>query len=83
MLRSRKAARVNVAIMRAFVRLRQLLADNRELAERVTELEHKLDNHDGRIAAVFEAIRQLLQPDEPAKERIAFTNRGERSAEPA
>jgi hypothetical protein len=72
-LRSQRAARVNVAIMRAFVRLRRLLVDQREIAERVAELERKCVDHDERIAAVFEAIRQLLQPPEsPAKDRIGF-----------
>ncbi|MFY9346026.1 MAG: ORF6N domain-containing protein [Planctomycetota bacterium] len=72
-LRSRRAAEVNVAIMRAFVRLRQVLLDHREIAERVTDLERKFVDHDERIAAVFEAIRQLLQPPPPEpKERIGF-----------
>ena len=73
-LRSPKAACVNVAIMRAFVRLRQLLVDHSELAARVAELEHKFIDHDERIAAVFEAIRQLLQPvpTESEQERIGF-----------
>lgn len=72
-LRSPRAARVNVAIMRAFVRLRRLLVDQREIAERVAELERTCIDHDERIAAVFEAIRQLLQPPEPpARDRIGF-----------
>jgi hypothetical protein len=72
-LRSSRAARVNVAIMRAFVRLRRLLVDHREIAERVADLERKYVDHDERIAAVFEAIRQLLQPPEPSvKDRIGF-----------
>lgn len=73
-LRSSKAALVNVAIMRAFVRLRQVLADHQEIAGRVAELERKFVDHDERIAAVFEAIRQLLlpPPEAPAKDRIGF-----------
>jgi DNA-binding transcriptional MerR regulator len=76
-LRSLRAAQVNVAIMRAFVRLRQLLVDHRELAERVAELEQKFEQHDERIAAVFDAIRQLLQPTPPTSpaERIGFHDR--------
>lgn len=72
-LKSSRAAEVNVAIMRAFVRLRRLLVDHAELAGRVAELERGFASHDERIAAVFEAIRQLLQP--PADEttdRIGF-----------
>ncbi|MBM4060443.1 MAG: ORF6N domain-containing protein [Planctomycetes bacterium] len=73
-LRSARACRVNVAIMRAFVRLRALLADHQELAAKVAELERKSDLHDERIAAVFEAIRQLLQPPGPPDppDRIGF-----------
>ena len=56
------AIEVNVAIVRAFVRLRQLLVDHAELASMVAELEENIASHDERIAAVFEAIRQLLQP---------------------
>ncbi|HZN38749.1 MAG TPA: ORF6N domain-containing protein [Planctomycetota bacterium] len=72
-LRSPRAAEVNVAIMRAFVRLRRLLVDHAELAHRVAELEKKHASHDERIAAVFEAIRLLLQPLPPTTgERIGF-----------
>ncbi len=72
-LRSPKAARVNVAIMRAFVHLRQLLVDHQEIADRVAELEQKYVDHDERIAAVFEAIRQLLLPTPTGeKQRIGF-----------
>ncbi|HEX5053980.1 MAG TPA: ORF6N domain-containing protein [Planctomycetota bacterium] len=75
-LRSARAAEVNVAIMRAFVQLRQLLVDHAELAGKVAELERKFATHDQHIAAVFEAIRQLLQPPSPAPgERIGFTRR--------
>ena len=73
-LRSPRAVRVNVAIMRAFVTLRRMLVDHTELARRVDELEAKHIAHDERIAVVFEAIRQLLQPpDADAKDRIGFT----------
>jgi len=72
-LRSSRAAEVNVAIMRAFVRMRQLLVDHAELAHRVVELEKKFASHDERIAAVFEAIRQLLQPPPTVSgDRIGF-----------
>ena len=67
-LKSPRAVEGNVAIMRAFVRLRRLLVDHAELAARVAELEKNVASHDERIGAVFEAIRQLLQrpaADEP------------------
>ena len=61
-LRSERAVAVSVAIVRAFVRLREMLAGNRELAAKVTELERKLTTHDGAIRELFAAIRQLLAP---------------------
>ena len=72
-LRSARAIEVNVAIMRAFVRLRRLLVDHAELA-RSADLEQKFEQHDASIAAVFEAIRQLLQPEPPPtlRSRIGF-----------
>lgn len=68
-LRSRRAIQVNIAIMRAFVRLRELLATNKDLARKLEELEKKYDKQ---FAVVFEAIRQLMQPPEPPKRQIGF-----------
>lgn len=59
-LRSRRAVEVNIAIMRAFVRLRELLASHKELAGKLDELEK---NYDEQFRAVFEAIRRLMAPD--------------------
>ena len=67
-LRSPRAVRVNIEILRAFVRLRQLLASNAELARRLEAMEKK---YDGQFRVVFEAIRQLMATpvaDEPRKE---------------
>ena len=72
-LRSARAVRVNVAIMRAFVRIRGLFLEHADLARRVGELEQQVGHHDERIAAIFTAIRQLLQPERPStKPRIGF-----------
>lgn len=68
-LRSKRAATVNVAIVRAFVRLREMLAGNRELAGKVSELEKKIATHDGAIRELFDAIRQLLLPPGPVTKR--------------
>lgn len=68
-LRSPRAVAVSVAIVRAFVSLRDLLSGNRELAAKVTELERKLATHDGAIRELFTAIRQLLAPPTPAEKR--------------
>jgi uncharacterized membrane protein len=78
-LRSKRAVQVNIEITRAFVRLRQLLATNKELAEKLTDLERKIGTHDEQIQAIFEAIRQLMTPPEPKKRKIGFLVR-ERAA---
>lgn len=69
-LHGERAVQVNIAIMRAFVRLREILASNKDLAGRLDELERK---YDARFRAVFEAIRQLAAPSSvPSKRRIGF-----------
>lgn len=70
-LRAKRAIEVNIAIMRAFVKLRELLLTHRELAEKVEELERKYQLHETDIQAIFEAIRKLLEPPpEPPKPRF-------------
>jgi len=59
-LKSDRAIQVNIAVMRAFVKLRELLATHQDLALRLGELEKKFQRHDGQIREVFEAIRALL-----------------------
>ena len=74
-LNSERAVRVNIEIMRAFVRLREVLATNRELSQRLAELERKFGTHDKQIQAIFEAIRQLMtppEPPEPPRKEIGF-----------
>jgi len=69
-LRSERAAVVNVAIMRTFVRLRQILATNKELAERLAAMEKKYDQ---RFKVVFDILKQLMEPPpEPPKRPIGF-----------
>ena len=68
-LHSPRAVRVNVEIMRTFVRLRQMLASHVELARKLAELEKKYDDQ---FRAVFEAIQELMQPPEPPRKRIGF-----------
>jgi hypothetical protein len=63
-LHSERAIQVNIEIMRAFVRLRQMLASNVELARKLNALEKK---YDVRFKAVFEAIHELMAPPEPKK----------------
>jgi hypothetical protein len=68
-LRSKRAVQVNIEIMRAFVRLRQMLASNAELARKLDALERK---YDAQFKVVFDAIRQLMTPPEPSKRKIGF-----------
>lgn len=68
-LRSKRAVRVNIEIMRAFVRLRQILASHKELARKLEELEKK---YDAQFKVVFDAIRELMTPPEPKRRRIGF-----------
>ncbi|MGH7845602.1 MAG: ORF6N domain-containing protein [Candidatus Binatia bacterium] len=67
-LRSKRAVQVNIEIMRAFVRLRQLLASKAQLARKLDSLEKK---YDAQFKVVFDAIRQLMSP-EPNRRRIGF-----------
>jgi ORF6N domain len=72
-LRSPRATRVNIGIMRAFVRLRQTLLLHKELAHTLAALERKIENHDESIRTLFEAIRQLMAPPEaPTRKEIGF-----------
>jgi len=71
-LRSERAIIVNIEIMRAFVRLRQMLTSNADLARKLELLEKK---YDLRFKAVFDAIRELMEPAEPKKKRpIGFAS---------
>jgi len=65
-LRSKKAVKVNIEIMRAFARLREILAVNKDLARRLEELERKYNAHDHEFKVVFDAIRELMKtPEKP------------------
>ena len=72
-LRSPTAVRVSIEIVRAFVRLRQLLATHEDLRQKLEALEKKLSEHDERFTLVFDAIRDLMEPpDDPPKPPIGF-----------
>lgn len=68
-LRSKRAIQMNIAIMRAFVQLRAMIASNKGLARRLNELEKK---YDGQFHVVFKAIRQLMESPTPKPRRIGF-----------
>jgi hypothetical protein len=71
-LKSERAVKVNIAIMRAFVKLREILATNRELAQKFEELERRVGKHDEEISTIIEAIRQLMAPPERPRREIGF-----------
>jgi hypothetical protein len=73
-LHSQRAIQVNIEIMRAFIRLRQMLASHVELAHKLDALEKK---YDAQFKQVFEAIRQLMAPPEPKRRPIGFRKGGE------
>jgi hypothetical protein len=71
-LNSRRAIEMSVLVVRAFVRLREMLATNRELAAKVAELERRLETHDGAIKHIVAAIKQLMQPPAKPQRQIGF-----------
>jgi hypothetical protein len=75
-LNSPRAIQVNIEIMRAFVRLRQMLATNANLERRLNELERK---HDAQFKVVFDAIRQLMAPPSASRKKIGFQLRERRA----
>jgi hypothetical protein len=68
-LKSKQSVKVNIAIMRAFVKMRQLLETNKELSRKIKELEKK---YDGQFTIVFDAIRSLIHQKQQPRERIGF-----------
>ena len=93
-LSSERAIAVNIEIMRTFVRVRELAATHHDLAKRLTELELKTEglelSHDAfsrntrnQLKQVFEAMRELMTPPEPAKRPIGFVVQEDKSHKPA
>jgi ORF6N domain-containing protein len=79
-LRSKRAVEVNIAIMRAFVKLREMLASNQELARRLDQIEQK---YDARFKIVFDAIRELMKPPEKPRRAIGVGSAARPSVEGA
>ena len=71
-LNSARAVQMSVFVVRAFVRLRQMIITHKELAAKLRELERKVAEQDGDIRSLFQAIRQLMTPPEPNKRKIGF-----------
>ena len=71
-LNSERAIRINIAIMRAFVKFKEALSAHKELGRKLKQLEQKVGQHDKEILTILEAIRQLMEPPEKPKGRIGF-----------
>ena len=73
-LNSERAIQVNIAIIRVFVKLGEILSSHKELAQKLSQLERKIENHDEEIKVIFDAIRKLMvQPEpEPKHRKIGF-----------
>ena len=68
-LKSKRAIHVNISIMRAFVKLRELITTHAQLARKLQEMENK---YDAQFRIVFDELRKLMVPSEPKKKRIGF-----------
>jgi len=76
-LNSPISVQVSIQVVRAFVKLRQLLSTDKELAHKLIELERKIENHDQEIHTIFEAIRQLMAPPQKKTGEIGFNREEE------
>ncbi|MFH1361484.1 MAG: ORF6N domain-containing protein [bacterium] len=73
-LKSKRAVQVNIAIMRAFVRIKQILSTHKNIHKHLKKLEEKAEKHDIDIKIIFSAIRKMLEFEERPKKRIGFLN---------
>jgi len=71
-LKSKRAAQVNIAIMRAFIKMREIFIRNREFADTLQAVEKQLAKHDDDFKIIFQALRQLLYEEEKPKRKIGF-----------
>jgi phage regulator Rha-like protein len=71
-LNSKRAIEMSVFVVRAFVRMREMLAKNRQLAAKINELDRRLETHDSAIQDIMEAIKELMVPEGPSKRKIGF-----------
>ncbi len=71
-LRSERAVKISIIIIKTFVRLRRIIATHKKLGLKLSQLEGKIEKHDTEIKTIFEAIRQLMAPPEKTKRRIGF-----------
>ena len=72
-LNSKRAVGVSIYVVRAFVKLREMLSSHKMLAQKIAELERTVASHDGHIKTLFEAIRHLMEPPASKPSRIGFS----------
>lgn len=72
-LKSERAIEVNILIMRAFVKLREIISTHKNVADKLKELEDKFKDHDDQITQIIQVINQLMTPPDPPKKKIGFT----------
>lgn len=82
-LNSPTAIEASIQVVRAFVRLRTVLATHQDIAKKIDELENKVNKHDKEIDAVFSALRQLLQPPIKPRRQIGFRNEDKKATRKA
>jgi phage regulator Rha-like protein len=71
-LNSKRAIEMSVFVVRAFVRMREMLVNNRQLAAKINELDRRLETHDTAIQDLIDAIKELMVPEESSKRKIGF-----------
>lgn len=72
-LKSRRAIQMSIFVVSAFVRMREALAQNREIVTKLADIERRLNNHETDIGELIQAVRQLMMPPEPNRRKIGFT----------
>jgi L-2-hydroxyglutarate oxidase LhgO len=71
-LKSSRALSMSIYVVRAFIRLREAFALHKDLAQKLSELERKIQSHDAELQAIVQALRQLMEPQEKPKREIGF-----------
>ena len=71
-LKSERAVKISITVIKVFVKLREMFSTHKELAHKLVELERKIERHDKEIKVVFDAIRQLMTQPEPKEKKIGF-----------
>lgn len=72
-LNSPVAVQASIQVVRAFIRMRQVMATHKDVARRIMDLERRIERHDEHITALFEAVRQLMKPPERPRKQIGFS----------